>query len=895
MAKFNLLNILEQLSPEFKALVKPKYGKPRGVAEGEYQFSGEAALRGVSFSDEALALELTRRAESILKNPKATAEQKKLANEYMRGARVLTANVKARKGVRAKETAYGREYDKGGDSRTILESPAGAEIVDPDDARLAKLREILGAKNVVTPEEMKKVSERVLQGATPSMKFRVETIAGGDEKGLLLRPAEMEKATQSILMSRRPELREAIKKGILPRPKRKPDPEKGEPGSPGFESVFPRGKRLATDPSERIAVMRASKYGSKGGRPPILRERPTITDFPKVTPTLGAFLRGAKIKIERSKGELMISHAGIDKPVPATEILKQATEALPKLQAAESAARAAFRKFKSGTPDSNQALVKLRDAEAQAERMAQIKTKVELAIKNAERETKLPVTRENLMSIGEAAAKRREQSAANKASQESRHFDTPQESRERLIEESGAVEGAAIQGGKKSGRRGPELTTPRGVPNDVATALEKAAGSRPKGVPADIQAARREAKLPPLNPKQFRRLVKGKDLPAIAKSLGVKIPANPPMQYGEKMRSSRDYVTSALGGFNLREGVIPSQFEKARSAEAIALTKEGKAIIEKLNNNKSSRSIAADVLKMRRNAAQMVSGKKMSQENAESILNTTVESLMSVEGGEAVLAHLGARRDKSGRMIRPLAQDLSGKIIDVVKPVTGPAPEQPAEAPRTTPARKPATGRLPFFGYATKLTPEMKRAPVVRSRRQAPDVKEPAAPSEKPDALISKLLEALSLPQATKGARKETGLQVRRTAAMGLRSPSQPRTKPTPKVPVKYPKSGVKPLPAPSRMFSKAELKAFKQYGIDVYSPVKAPYRGGKTDGQPVERYQVKVDRPGQKAGRPTQGPNPRQVLTPDEIQILLRIAREKRAKGTYRGVRRPENAPRTA
>jgi hypothetical protein len=131
-------------------------------------------------------------------------------------------------------------------------------------------------------------------------------------------------------------------------------------------------------------------------------------------------------------------------------------------------------------------------------------------------------------------------------------------------------------------------------------------------------------------------------------------------------------------------------------------------------------------------------------------------------------------------------------------------------------------------------------------------------------------------------------IKVRRTALPGYRSPSKPRTRVGQQP---YKDKYAAPEQSEASGFTNKELKLFKQFGIKLDVPTEAPVRGGKFGSKPVDLYNIGIEKGGGKAGKPAQGPNPRKVLTPDEIKILLRIAREKRAKGTYRGVRRPENA----
>jgi hypothetical protein len=371
--------------------------------------------------------------------------------------------------------------------------------------------------------------------------------------------------------------------------------------------------------------------------------------------------------------------------------------------------------------------------------------------------------------------------------------------------------------------------------------------------------ARKEAGLPPIKSvKDIRRLVGAKDL----KALGITLPKNPRMSYGEQLRSSRDYKKSLVGGFTIPSGITPSGLDLVRAPDAVSLTKMGRELIDNLDT-RSPRQLSVDFLKMRRFAAQAVRKKALSQENADSILNTTVESLLSVPGGEAVLSQLGSRKVR-GRYIRPLAQDVRGKIIpqSMSKPGTLDIPEEDAARIREAllnpiqrrgDVRRLPTGRAMFEGQSS---------PYPRgSRPKSKPQKKAVEPRETPPSLES---------------------------SVDAGSPPEPVGK------------GMKPLGPPNKRFSRRELKELRQLGISLTEPLPPKAEGGKqrsgirgaeltVKGNPLQALQAMLEEAQtQRAGRPVQGPQPKAKLTPDEIKQLLRIARAQRQKGTYRGVRRP-------
>ena len=823
------LELISKLPKEFQQLVNPPRGRARGVTEGDprFQFAGEAIFGGKTLTDEAIALALQAKAKRLLAG-KPSPEDQKLARAMLRAASIATANVKGRMGARqAKDIGYGIE---GG--QKIPARKAGAQIFDPEDARQAKLAELLGERNVVTKEEMIEVAKKVLASAVPSYGYREKTIARGDPLGVIMRPEEVESIQRTIMMSRRPELRKLKEAGQYKRP--------------------PKGKlgRAPSDPEERIQIQRAAKFGARGGYQPVLKERPGVVDYPKVTQTLGYFLRGAKFEVDRSSGRPMLKHAGIDKAVPAEDVLKQAEEALPKLKSAESAARKAW--LQGGRTASLQS--KLVDAERASTRMEEIVKKISAISGLVTTAEKLPIAREGLASIAKAAEMRREKAQRG---DDSRHFDSPKESLERAMEESGAVESAA-RSAKSKGRSGGELK-PQGLSKEAVSKLQEAAGKRPLVIPREVQMARKEAGLPPIKSvKDIRRLVGAKDL----KALGITLPKNPRMSYGEQLRSSRDYKKSLVGGFTIPSGITPSGLDLVRAPEAVSLTKMGRELIDNLDT-RSPRQLSVDFLKMRRFAAQAVRKKTLSQENADSILNTTVESLLSVPGGEAVLSQLGSRKVR-GRYIRPLAQDVRGKVIpqSMSKPGTLEIPEEDAARIREAllnpiqrrgDVRRLPTGRTMFYGQSSPY-PRGSR-PKSKPQKKVPE------PRETPPSLESPV---------------DAG------------SPPEPIGR------------GIKPLGPPNKRFSRRELKELRQLGISLTEPLPPKAEGGKqrsgirgveltVRGNPLAALQSMIaEAGGKKAGKPVQGPKQRTPLTEQDIRDLLRIAREKRKKGTYTGIRRP-------
>lgn len=790
----NILKLIEQLSPEFQQLVKGK--SPRGVRPGAYQFKGDVALGGLTFSDEALALEMQKRAERLLKPGPPPPAEGSQARRLLRAANILQSNVQGRKAIRSEATRPSLVRRKGGITRENVPATGerGIQLIDPDDNRPSqvRLREALGERNTVTPEEIRKAVQQVLTrkgSRSPSLGFRKQTIAKGKDVNVLMRPEEIQEVLNSILLSRLSSIRGAIPKG-------------------GGTLRLPK-----TDPEERIAVMRAGRYGASGGRKPILSERPDVGSVP--TQSLGYYLRGAEIKVDRSQGKLMIRHSKSAEPIAPADLIKQLEEYAPKLAETITTQRAALRKIRGGTPESKAAARQLGELERLQERIPKIVDRVRAAVRNAERETQLPVTRENLMSIEEAAARRNERAAAKKGADDSRHFDSPEESLQRAVEESGAVEGAARQASRKrrlAEERGDNLKPPTRLDKTATTALRGAMGPRPSRVPADVAELRKAAGLKPISADAFRRLAKLGDI----KSLGIKSPRRSEMTPFEAKLSSKRYLES-VGGSRFRT----SELEKVRSPEAVALTRLGKQVIESMDSQKSMRGglrdTAAKFLKMQRMADELVKNGKLSADNAKSILNQTVESLMRTEGGDTV--------------IRMLQKHSKPETYGKIRLVPQPKPEQ----------RRPATGRVP--------------AGKPRPKRQGL-----GPPKEAP---ASRDIVETNIPKGE----------------------FQPRT------------PSEEEIIAGFQAWRKERAEQ-RKVGLDPDRRVSV-VRGGKTsgsrvveltdEGSPLKTLQEMMPKtPPQKAGKPVQGPKPRTPLTPQDIRDLLRIARKKRKKGTYTGIRRP-------